>query len=80
MVTFMPQVCLTPAPPAPSTIPYPNLGMSTDTAKDIMLRLGCPSNRINANLFGSRYVGHSFFWDGYYLLILHNAQARTSMA
>ncbi|MDA8142254.1 MAG: DUF4150 domain-containing protein [Desulfobacteraceae bacterium] len=33
MVTFMPDVCKTPAPPAPPIpIPYPNIAMSQDTA------------------------------------------------
>jgi uncharacterized Zn-binding protein involved in type VI secretion len=33
MVSFMPDVCLTPAPPAPPVpIPYPNIAMSQDTA------------------------------------------------
>jgi hypothetical protein len=34
MVTFMPDVCKTPAPPAPPVpIPYPNIAMSQDTAQ-----------------------------------------------
>lgn len=34
MVSFMPDVCLTPAPPAPPVpIPYPNIAMSQDTAQ-----------------------------------------------
>lgn len=34
MVTFFPDVCLTPAPPAPPIpIPYPNIAMSSDTDK-----------------------------------------------
>ncbi len=34
MVTFMPDVCKTPAPPAPPIpIPYPNIAMSQDTAQ-----------------------------------------------
>ncbi len=32
MVNFMPDVCLTPAPPAPPVpVPYPNIAMSQDT-------------------------------------------------
>jgi uncharacterized Zn-binding protein involved in type VI secretion len=34
MVSFMPDVCLTPAPPGPPVpIPYPNIAMSQDTSK-----------------------------------------------
>jgi hypothetical protein len=34
LVTFMPDVCLTPAPPAPPIpIPYPNIAMSQDTSQ-----------------------------------------------
>jgi hypothetical protein len=34
MATFMPDVCLTPAPPAPPVpIPYPNIAMSSDTSQ-----------------------------------------------